>query len=94
MDIEEPRIFEITVGGASGIVWSDWLDDVEVVRRLVAPPITVLRGPMDQATLRGVLNRLWDLNLTLVSVVSVSIAGAIEPASMPAEREISGRRKQ
>jgi len=94
MDIEEPGIFEITVGGASGIVWSDWLDDVEVVHRLETPSITVLRGPMDQATLRGVLNRLWDLNLTLVSVVPASTAGETELAVTPVEREIGGRRKQ
>jgi hypothetical protein len=32
-------------------------------------PITTLAGPIaDQATLRGVLNRIWDLNLTLLSV--------------------------
>ncbi len=32
-------------------------------------PITVLTGPVvDQAALRGILNRLWDLNLTVISV--------------------------
>jgi len=32
-------------------------------------PITTLVGPVaDQPALRGMLNRLWDLNLTLISV--------------------------
>jgi hypothetical protein len=31
--------------------------------------VTVLSGPVvDQAALRGILNTLWDLNLTLISV--------------------------
>jgi hypothetical protein len=68
-----------------------------VIHKLEAPSVTVLRGPMDQATLRGVLNRLWDLNLTLVSVVSASIAGETElagtPAGTPVERQMSGRSK-
>ena len=40
----------------------------EVARaRLVREALT---GPvMDQAALRGILHRVWDLNLTLISVV-------------------------
>jgi hypothetical protein len=35
-------------------------------------PITALTGSVaDQAALRGILNRLWDLNLTVISVVPV-----------------------
>ncbi len=78
MDNDGPGIFEITVGGASGIVWSDWLDEVSVTHRSDAPSVTVLRGPMDQSTLRGVLNRIWDLNLTLISVVPAGV-----PAGTP-----------
>ena len=51
--------------------WADWLDG-RVVR--IEPPdegknltlITVLVP--DQAALRGIINKLWDLNLTLISV--------------------------
>ena len=32
------------------------------------PQVTALSGVMDQAGLRGLLRRLWDLNLTLLSV--------------------------
>ena len=32
---------------------------------------TVLTASLDQAALRGVLNRIWDLNLTLLSVSRV-----------------------
>jgi RNA binding exosome subunit len=37
-------------------------------------PITVLTGRLpDQAALRGILTRLWDLNLTLISVTRKSL---------------------
>ena len=32
-------------------------------------PTTLLTGPVaDQAALRGLLNKIWDLNLSLISV--------------------------
>jgi len=35
-------------------------------------PIVILTGPVaDQAALRGLLARIWDLNLTLISVTRV-----------------------
>jgi len=85
MDNEDPGMFEITVEGASGIVWSDWLDDVIVTHEIDEPPVTVLRGPMDQSTLRGVLNRIWDLNLTLISVVTTGT-----PTGVPVAKQICG----
>jgi hypothetical protein len=34
--------------------------------------VTLLTGRVeDQATLRGILNRLWDLNLTVLSVIQI-----------------------
>ena len=34
--------------------------------------VTLFTGPIaDQAALRGILNKLWDLNLTLISVSRV-----------------------
>jgi hypothetical protein len=36
----------------------------------------VLTGPLaDQAALRGVLTRLWDLNLDIISVVRIARQG-------------------
>ncbi len=65
-------IYEITVeecvdpGG-----WSDWFGEMELSQADGADgrPITVLTGRLsDQAALRGILTRLWDLNLTVISV--------------------------
>jgi len=39
-------------------------------------PTTVLAGPVaDQAALRGILTRLWDLNLDIVSVTRIGGQG-------------------
>ena len=67
MDMDEARTYEITVGGFLDGAWSSWLSDL-IVATGGEPPITVLCGRLDQTALRGVLNRLWDLNLTLISV--------------------------
>ncbi len=57
--------YRITVQGRIGTRWSAWFDG------LTATPsdgTTVIEGNVDQATLRGILSRIWDLNLTLISV--------------------------
>ena len=62
----------IRVKGKLEESWSDWLGDMAIAVELSddGAPITALRGSVaDQAALRGILNRLWDLNLTVISVV-------------------------
>ena len=47
--------------------WSEWLDGLSVTHE--PDGTTVLAGRVaDQAALRGMLCKLWDLNLTLLSV--------------------------
>ena len=46
--------------------WSDWFHGMNCTYQ---NGITTLSGPVaDQAALRGLLFKLWDLNLTLISV--------------------------
>lgn len=66
--------YQIRVQGNVDPSWSDWFDGMEVL--LVTGPddpcVTTLTGDVrDQATLRGILNHLWDLNLTVLSVVQI-----------------------
>jgi hypothetical protein len=42
---------------------------LSVVRQECTPTSTTLIGALDQSALRGVLIKIWDLNLTLLSVV-------------------------
>jgi len=61
----DTAIYEITIRGALDCVWRDWFNGMSVVTQGTR---TVLTGRADQAALRGMLDRIWDLNLTLESV--------------------------
>ena len=63
--------FEIHVKGQLDESWSDWLDGLEV--KLVDNGEMNLFGYIgDQAALMGILNKLYGLNLTLLSVSLVN----------------------
>jgi len=62
--------FEIHVKGHLGSQWSDWLGGLQV--RLLDNGEMILAGYLvDQAALMGLLNKLYGLNLTLLSVSEV-----------------------
>ena len=63
--------FEIRVKGHLSPEWSDWLDGLEV--QLLENGEMILSGAIiDQAALMGILNKLYRLNLTLLSVNEVA----------------------
>ena len=65
-----PRAYQIKVAGQLDPDWSDWFSGLAVTVEHGGEAITTLTGTVsDQAALRGILNKLWDLNLTLISVV-------------------------
>lgn len=67
-------VYCITVQGQLDESWSNWLGgmSIAVERADEGVPVTTLTGPVvDQPALRGILNRLWDLNLTLISVNTI-----------------------
>lgn len=71
---DKQTVYRITVQGRLDESWSNWLSGMSVFveRTGDGVPVTTLTGPVvDQAALRGILNRLWDLNLTLISVKRV-----------------------
>ena len=70
LEFDDAMVYQIRVEGRLDERWSEWFADLEIAVESEKPPVTVLRGRVDQATLRGVLNRAWDLNLTVVSVES------------------------
>ena len=60
--------YQIKVQGKLDEHWTDWFSGMAIVVEGENPHVTTLNGPVDQAALRGILNRIWDLNLTLISV--------------------------
>jgi hypothetical protein len=63
--------YEIQVKGVLDSTWSSWFSDLEVVPQCSGE--TRIRGPIaDQAALHGVLDRIFDLGLALLSVQRVA----------------------
>ena len=71
--VDERVVYRIRVQGNLDDRWSDWFSGlvVTVEDESESPPISTLTGSIDQAALRGILNKIWDLNLTLISVVPI-----------------------
>jgi hypothetical protein len=65
--MDKPYLYEICVEGQLTGRWSDWFEGLVIFNTPAGD--TTLRGPLpDQAALFGVLSRIHDLNLVLVSV--------------------------
>ena len=64
---DQGDFFEIYVKGHLDDSWTDWLEDLEM--KLLDNGEMILFGHIrDQAALMGILNRLYGLNLTLISI--------------------------
>lgn len=64
----EQSLYRIEVDGRLDDRWSEWFSGLAVATCAGEPPRSTLTGRVDQTALRGILNRLWDLNLALISV--------------------------
>jgi hypothetical protein len=64
-----PEYYEIKVKGELDTRWSDWFEGLTLTH--LEGQETLLAGPLpDQAALHGLLEKIRDLNLTLISVNS------------------------
>ncbi len=68
----EPFIYEIKVQGELGELWSQWFEGMTltVFKNSDSGGLyTIISGPVvDQPALHGLLNKIRDLNLTLIAV--------------------------
>ena len=67
----EMSIYEIRIRGKLDERWSDWFNGMTISIEQVDNGIheTMLKICIpDQAKLRGILNKIWDLNLTVICV--------------------------
>ncbi|MCB8946143.1 MAG: hypothetical protein H6658_20550 [Ardenticatenaceae bacterium] len=63
----QPKIFEIRLQGHLDARWASWFDGMSIT--LTENGETVLTGPVaDQAALHGLLKKVRDLSLPLLSV--------------------------
>ena len=70
LTLYQPATYQIKVPGALNALWVDDASSISLTVEDCADgqPITVLTGLMDQATLLGLLRRLYGLGLPLISV--------------------------
>lgn len=67
-----PECYEIKIKGHLDQHWSEWFADLKLT--YPGEDETLLAGLLaDQAALHGVLERIRDLNLTLISVTRCSL---------------------
>ena len=71
--------YQIHIAGLLDPSWSDWFDGLTIT--YTGDDTTILAGPLpDQAALHGVLIKIRDLGLTLLSV-STETAGSDDSAA-------------
>jgi hypothetical protein len=72
-DIDSLPFYEIRLPGRLDKDWSDWLDGMSITYE---GDVTVLRGQViDQAALRGILSKIWDLNRAVIAVRRITSGG-------------------
>jgi hypothetical protein len=69
-DPDQPMVYQIRITGHLGRTWTDWFEGLAIT--LQDNGDTLLTGPVvDQAALHGVLKKVRDLGMPLVSVTRV-----------------------
>ncbi len=81
-DVEQPQIYQINVRGLLPQSWSEYFAgaviDVKIAQDGTC--ITQLTQVVtDQAALQGILNRLYDLHLTLISCNQITRSSGSAP---------------
>ena len=66
-DRDQPVVYQIRLKGHLGSQWTDWFDGLTIT--LEPGGDTLLTGPLvDQAALHGLLKKVRDLGMPLISV--------------------------
>lgn len=70
-DFDHPAQYSIRVFGCLDDSWSGWFDDMDIQEE--SEEVTLLRGEIaDQAALYGILTRVRDLGMPLLSIERLS----------------------
>lgn len=65
-EVDGPTVYQIKMQGKLDESWSGWFSGMAIT--LVGDTTTLTGAVADQSALRGILTKLWDLNLDLISV--------------------------
>lgn len=84
---EKAKIYQIRIEGQLGQQWTDWFEGLCVTQE--QDGTTLLTGPVvDQSDLHGLLKKVRDLGIPLISVNRMETAGPSNP-DQPTKGEIS-----
>ena len=90
IDSSQPTIYQIRVKSHLGSDWTDWFEGLTIT--LEEDGDTLLTGPVaDQAALYGLLKKVRDLGIPLLSVIRVEFGQADEHIEVRKGREIQMR---
>ena len=73
---DKPVCYQIKIKGIICGSWSDWFNGMQIFTEKGSEEtqITTLKGIVfDQAALRGILSKIWDLNMTIISVSQIEM---------------------
>jgi hypothetical protein len=83
-DADQPMVYQIRIKGHLTSQWMGWFDGLTIT--LEEDGNTLLNGPViDQAALHGILKKIRDLGLPLLSVNSADLSQAITADTDPEE---------
>jgi hypothetical protein len=71
----ESTVYRIKIKEELDKNWKDWFSnlDMTIEKNSEGNPVTILSGAIrDQSALNGLLNKIWGLNLTVLSVKQIS----------------------
>ena len=75
-DPSQPMVYQIRIRGHLGRQWTDWFGGLTVTQEENGD--TLLTGPVvDQAALHGLLRKVRDLGMPLLSVIQSDKAGQV-----------------
>jgi hypothetical protein len=78
--------YEIRVAGRLAARWSTWFDGLTIASD--ADGTTVIRGPVvDQAALHGLIQKLRDVGIPLISLTQIPNNAPAEPEAQPIQEE-------
>ena len=80
---DRPKVYEIRIKGHLDRQWTDWFGGLTIT--LDENGDTLLTGPVDQAALHGLLRKVRDLGMPLLSVCPVDPKPPTTPGTGQAE---------
>ena len=71
LTLDQPALYQIKVPGELDASWSDWVGDMTITLGCEENtlPVSILTGTIDQASLQGLLRRLYSQGIPLISVI-------------------------